>query len=360
MTRTKSLGALLALGALVVLADSCSDSTAPGSNAATITANSSTTLSAAPGAQVVELPSVIVRDQAGQAVAGARVNFAVATGGGSVTGSNATTDASGIATVGSWTLGTTTGSNTLVATTGNLPPVTFTANGADPCALLTPHQLGTTQAGQLSPQDCRLSDGTFVDFYSVTLPTSGTYIFNQTSATFDTYLALLTSTGAVVGINDDVGNDTTKSMLKVIVPAGDFVLAANSFSPNATGNYSIASAASSAEVTACEDVFVLRGITTQQSLSSTDCALNGVFGDQYLIVLTVGQPVTVTMASTDVDSYLEIHLEGDNTILASNDNSDATTKNASVTFTPTTTAFYVITARTQTAGSTGGYTLTIQ
>src|SRR5438270_2727987 len=40
-------------------------------------------------------------------------------------------DASGIATVGSWTLGTTAGSNTLTATSGTLSgsPVTFSATG---------------------------------------------------------------------------------------------------------------------------------------------------------------------------------------------------------------------------------------
>jgi hypothetical protein len=220
--------------------------------------------------------------------------------------------------------------------------------------------LGTTTNGQLSLQDCQLSDGTFADFYSVTLPTAGTYIFTQTATTFDTFLAMLTPGGALIGVNDDVGTDTTRSSLKVIVPAGTFIVAANSYNARATGSYSLASAASSAPVTACEDVFVVRGITTQQSLQSTDCALNGVFGDEYVIVLVAGQPVTVSMTSTDVDAYLEIHPGSSNTILASNDNVDATTTNATVTFTAATTDFYVITARTPSAGQTGAYTLTIQ
>jgi hypothetical protein len=360
MTRTKSLGALAALSALMVLASSCGDSSGPGDNAATISANSSTSLSAAPGAQVTELPSVVVRDQGGQPVAGARVTFAVETGGGTVTGGSATTDASGIATVGSWTLGPAIGSNTLSARTGSLPPVTFTADGADPCSILLTHVLGSTTDGQLSPQDCQLSDGTFVDFYTVTLPSAGTYIFNQSSPTFDTFVALLTSGGKLVGIDDDISSNNTNSSLKVIVPAGTFVVAANSFDPNITGHYTLASSASSAHITACEDVSVARGITTPQSLQASDCALNGVFGDQYLIVLFAGQPVTVSMSSTDVDSYLELHTASSLTILASNDDVDATTKNASVTFTPQTTDFYVITARTPSAGQTGAYTLTIQ
>jgi hypothetical protein len=66
------------------------------------------------------------------------VTFAVASGGGSITGANATTNASGVATVGSWTLGATARANTLTATVdGRIgSPVTFTANRTlpDPCA----------------------------------------------------------------------------------------------------------------------------------------------------------------------------------------------------------------------------------
>ncbi|MFA5414893.1 MAG: PEGA domain-containing protein [Methanoregula sp.] len=80
---------------------------------------------------VTTLPGVIVQDANNTPVSGVSVTFAVATGGGSVTGASATTDANGIATVSSWTLGTTAGSNTLTATSESLTgsPVTFTATG---------------------------------------------------------------------------------------------------------------------------------------------------------------------------------------------------------------------------------------
>jgi len=58
------------------------------------------------------------------------VTFAVATGGGSATGLTATTNVSGIATVGSWTLGTTVGSNTLTPQwISDRFPANFTATG---------------------------------------------------------------------------------------------------------------------------------------------------------------------------------------------------------------------------------------
>ena len=87
--------------------------------------------SAVAGSAVSTAPSVIVKDANNNPVSGVSVAFAVATGGGSVTGGSATTNASGVATVGGWTLGTKAGTNTLTATSGTLTnlPITFTATG---------------------------------------------------------------------------------------------------------------------------------------------------------------------------------------------------------------------------------------
>jgi hypothetical protein len=73
-------------------------------------------------------PSVKVTDASGNGIAGAAVVFAVATGGGSITAPTASTDASGVATLGSWKLGNTAGANTLTATSGALS-ATFSATG---------------------------------------------------------------------------------------------------------------------------------------------------------------------------------------------------------------------------------------
>jgi hypothetical protein len=354
----RDLSPQLALAGIVALQMSCGDSSGPGKAASSIAANSSTTFAAAPGSQVAELPSVIVRDESGNPISGVRVTFSVTAGGGSITGANATSDASGIATVGSWTLGATAGVNTLSATTGSLPAITFTAQGADPCSFAAAHTLGSTTNGQLSASDCRLSDGSFVDFYSVTIPTAGTYLFSQT-ANFDTYLALLTSSVVVIGVNDDFGAANI-STIKAVLPAGDFVIGANSYDPNITGAYSISSAASTSQVSNCEDVFVLPGITTAQSLQASDCS-NGVNGDEYLIFLQAGQSITATMSSTAVDSYLEIFADASSsTPVASNDSLDGTSPDARITFAPTVNGFYLIRARSATAGATGAYTLTIQ
>jgi hypothetical protein len=108
---------------------------------ASVAANAGDLQSAEVNMAVAVPPSVIVRDALGVGVAGVAVNFAVGAGGGTVAGGNTTSDISGIATVGSWTLGPSAGANTLTATvtgsgiSGN--PVTFTASAHLSLALTT-------------------------------------------------------------------------------------------------------------------------------------------------------------------------------------------------------------------------------
>jgi adhesin/invasin len=82
------------------------------------------------GAAVAQAPSVKVVDAQNVPVPGVQVTFAVASGGGSVTGGVQATAANGIATVGSWIPGTVSGPNTLTATVNALTPLVFTANAA--------------------------------------------------------------------------------------------------------------------------------------------------------------------------------------------------------------------------------------
>ncbi|MDB4915480.1 MAG: Ig domain protein group 1 domain protein, partial [Gemmatimonadetes bacterium] len=84
--------------------------------------------SATAGTDVLVQPAVTITDSNGNPVPGVSVAFAVASGGtgAAVTGSPANTNASGVATLNSWTLGNTAGANSITATAGALT-ATFTA-----------------------------------------------------------------------------------------------------------------------------------------------------------------------------------------------------------------------------------------
>lgn len=139
------------------------DGTAAG--AATVAASAGNGQSAAVNSAVATAPRVLVTDANGNPVSGVTVAFAVTGGGGSVTGASAVTDAAGLASVGSWTLGTLVGANTLSATVGALTPVTFTAT-ATPGApsvleILAPAggtQTGATGQAVATPPSVRVRD----------------------------------------------------------------------------------------------------------------------------------------------------------------------------------------------------------
>jgi hypothetical protein len=101
------------------------------------------------GSEVTPPPAVLVVDSYGNPVAGSAVTFTVTQGGGSVTGGSATSDASGVATVGSWTLGTTAGTNSLRARISGGASVTFTAQAVTAAPLLSA-TTPTDQSGYLS------------------------------------------------------------------------------------------------------------------------------------------------------------------------------------------------------------------
>lgn len=106
----------------------CSSAEEP-AKPAQLSATGSISQSATVGAAVAAAPAVKVTDDKGNAIAGVAVQFAVTAGGGSLGRTSATTDATGVASAGSWTLGTTAGTNTATATAAGLPTVTFTATG---------------------------------------------------------------------------------------------------------------------------------------------------------------------------------------------------------------------------------------
>jgi hypothetical protein len=133
--------------------------------------------SATAGTAVAIAPKVLVTDAFADPVAGVAVTFAVASGGGSITGASATTDASGFASVGSWTLGSIAGVNTLTATVTGLTPVTFTATGTAPSptiSLTVPGGLVGIGALQQAQAVIVLSQGAPAGGVTVTLVSDST------------------------------------------------------------------------------------------------------------------------------------------------------------------------------------------
>lgn len=92
--------------------------------------------------------------------------------------------------------------------------------------------------GDLDKGDCELTDGTFIDAYSFTLPAPATITINMRSTEIDCYLVLFNNSCAFLAQNDDCLPGTTDSCLTQSLPAGTYYIGANSYDIE-TGSYTL-------------------------------------------------------------------------------------------------------------------------
>lgn len=159
--------------------------------AALLEANSVTDQSGTTSTVVGTPPSVIVKDTYGNAVAGTTVTFTVTGGGGSRSPATVDSNASGVSTLTSWTLGASAGQNTLTATAAGLTgsPVTFTANASASAPTQIAVQSGGSQTGIVAGQAAsaitfrvRDAGNTAVQGVTVSFATTGTGSLSVPSA----------------------------------------------------------------------------------------------------------------------------------------------------------------------------------
>lgn len=122
---------------------------------ASLTVSAGNNQSAAVGAAVSTAPAVLVKDQYGNPVAGTTVTFSVMSGGGTLTGGTATTDATGVARLGAWTLGIATGAQQIRATAGSASAMISATASVPVGCTVTNYTLGATLNLAWDADDCR-------------------------------------------------------------------------------------------------------------------------------------------------------------------------------------------------------------
>jgi alpha-tubulin suppressor-like RCC1 family protein len=250
------------------------------------------------GAAVSTKPAVKVTSSTGKPVAGVGVTFAVVSGGGSITGATATTDASGIATVGSWTVGTSPGSNTITATATGLAgsPVTFTATAlAGPASKLAfATQPSNTTAGvDIAP--------------SVRVAIQDAYGNTVTTATNGVFLAFGTnpvsgSLSGDIGLNAAAGIATFAHLYIEQAGTGYTITATSPGLTSVTSDpFNIAPDVATAIVTNAgtgQSATVGATVSTAPSVKVRDHLGNGVAGVSVTFGVTVGS-ITGASATTN-------------------------------------------------------------
>ena len=309
------------------------------------------------GSPLAVSPVVKVVNRQGEPVEGVRVTFAIAAGGGSITGPSAITNAEGLASVGSWTLGSV-GENRLNAQVSGLNPIAITAVGR--CPTGSTIGLDATVSGTLSSEDCRFEGGQFTERFTFTTATQRAVQFTQSSAAMDSFLELQ-GTGSIVAFNDDMpGATTDHASLKVILAPGSYDANPSSFNAGETGAYTLLAEAVPESGSGCAIVFVVPGIETVQTLGDGDCVSGTFRYDAFAVYLHAGETYTIEMRSPTFDTYLELLLYGPNSRVASNDDINSTNTDSRIAYVPAASGFYLIAASSAQASGNGSYTLIIQ
>jgi hypothetical protein len=350
---------------LVWLLAACGDSSGPQAGGIVIVTGD---LQSGPSGGNPPLPlRVRVTGSGGAPFSGARVTWQVVSGAGTLTPTSSTTDAQGEATT-TVTLGAP-GSVQVRATVSGPQPVTFQLTSITPCLYLAPFASDVTAAGNLTSADCsEFGDGTFVDYYGLTLTSQSTVVLTMRSTAVDAFLWVFDIAGDALALDDDggVGTNGTDSRIKAVLHAGSYAVGANTFDNTpAFGAYTLTSASTALTVAGCEDIWLTESVAVTEAVATTDCAApdpggGNFYSDAFLIVLFNGQSATFTETSSAFDAYLTLYRIDQTaaTIVAENDNGGGGT-NAQIAFTSAQDAVYILDVGTATINTSGAYNLSV-
>ena len=304
---------------------------------------------------------VQVTGSGGGPTSGATVQWTVTAGVATLAAASSVTDGSGFAAM-TVTVGDQPEPIAVRADATGLPSVTFTASA---CALPVAFTFPDTVSDSLATTDCR-AGGYYTDFFSLDL-TSGQQgvTISMTSTVLDAWIDVYHGDRRLLGFHDDIVQGVDQnSLFEAIVAPGTYILALRSFDQDTTGAYDVSVVARPQTLANCDMVWVTRGVTVTDSLSSADCVdLSGpYYADFLIILLDAGSVLTVTERSTAFDAYVSLYeWDGANGVFfaAENNDSAASTNDAHLVYTAPRRAPYLLFPSTFPAGATGAYTLTI-
>ena len=368
------LGRFVRVALAGVLGACGGDGSGPGPSAASITGIAGDNQSAPTGALLGFPLSFIALDGSGHPVSGVQVTWSVSPSGAvSFTPASAVTDANG-STSTNVTLGSFVGAITMSAAVTGVPNVVFHATSVDPCNYLAPYTFGQTVNGTLTAADCHRNLGGgatfYYDFHAVTVPAGQQNIRVAMHGSFDGWLDFWLGSGAgdYTAFDDDsILGLQQNPQLDIILPGGPYIIGASSFDPFTTGTYSLSVNTRTAAMNGCRQVWVVRGVTVTDSVTATDCADSSVtphYYDVARIIVFAPSVLQIAERSGVINPALAVYRVAPESgyvrhLVASNDDSSATTTNAFIRLSVDTSNVYDIVIGTSAAGEKGTYTFSV-
>ena len=215
----------------------------------------------------------------------------------------------------------------------------------------------------------------YARYYAFTLAAESDVAITLESSDADTYLYLRQGdarSGAFLHENDDHEGSLSVSQIQATLPAGSYTIETTTYSAGVTGSFTLTvsglGSAGGGEPSpdptptdACGQTVTADGPVSGQWASGCQSEVNGRgYARYYAFTLAAQSDVTITLESSDADTYLYLR-QGDarsGAFLHENDDHEGSLSVSRIQATLLA-GSYTIEATTYSAGVTGGFTLTI-
>lgn len=221
--------------------------------------------------------------------------------------------------------------------------------------------------GDLRFSDPRDAQNKHFHVHNVFLEAGKNYVLEMNSPHFDTILRLKTAFGIVVAQNDDGGAALNSRILFRPLATGLYRLVATSFSPNATGHYTVRVNREPGMGGGGMGGGGMGGggmggggivLNVNGDLTFMDPMQGGKHKKVHRVFLQAGREYVINMRSPHFDTFLKVTNDF-GLVLVQNDDGGAGL-NSRVVFRPLASRFYNVVATSFSNGATGDYHLTIR
>lgn len=226
---------------------------------------------------------------------------------------------------------------------------------------------GQPISGSLSERSSILpADDSYFNAYSFDGQAGQQVLIEMSSGDFDAYLILIGPEGESIGQDDDSGGGTNSRLIATLPASGRYTILANTYSAGETGDYSLRAATTSARTTQTpgttrptpQEGVILReqGVLGENSQVLQQ---DGSLYDEYQFQGRQGQRVTISMESSEFDTYLLL-VDPNGQLVDQNDDGSEGSTNSQLVVTLPANGIYTVIANAYDSAGRGRYTLTVR
>ncbi|WAL59090.1 trypsin-like peptidase domain-containing protein [Thermocoleostomius sinensis] len=199
------------------------------------------------------------------------------------------------------------------------------------------------------------ADNSYFNAYSFAGRAGQQVVIHMSSSELNPYLILLSPTGTALAQDDDSGGGRNSRLSVTLPDDGTYLILANSYAAGEQGNYQLELSTIATNPQPTVAILQTEGLLGSSSPKLED----GSLYEEHSFQGNAGQTVTISLESSDFDTYL-ILLGPNDQVIGENDDAASNTLNSTLTITLPVTGTYRIIANAYDSEGQGRYVLTVR